>query len=73
MLVLTREPSQEIVVEHAGELLRLVVTTCRRGRVRLGFEGPRSFEVHRSEVYSAIAAEVAAAASNEKEPVSAPC
>ena len=52
MLVLSRKESEVIVVRHRGELLRILVVEIRDNhKARLGFEGPKSFEVDREEVY----------------------
>ena len=52
MLVLGRDVGQELVIDHKGE--RLVVVVIESGRwnrhVRLGFSGPHSFVIHRVEL-----------------------
>lgn len=43
MLVLDISDELPIVIEHEGETLVLTVRKDRRGHVKLGFKGPRSF------------------------------
>lgn len=59
MLVITRKPEQSIVI--AGEVEVIVLGITKDG-VRLGIKAPRSVQVHRREVFEAIAAENRAAA-----------
>ena len=47
MLVLTRKIGEMIRI---GEEIELVVVDVSRGRVKLGFAGPRSIRVRRSEL-----------------------
>lgn len=60
MLVLSRRIEEIIEVEHCGE--KLVITICDvqklrdDHKVRIGFHGPKSFHVLRSEVADAIRA-----------------
>ena len=58
MLVITRKPEQSIVI--AGEIEVIVLGISKEG-VRLGIKAPRSVQVHRREVFEAIAAENRAA------------
>jgi carbon storage regulator len=58
MLVITRKPEQSIVI--AGEIEVIVLGITKDG-VRLGIKAPRSVQVHRREVFDAIAAENLAA------------
>ena len=58
MLVITRKPEQSIVI--AGEIEITVLGITKDG-VRLGIKAPRSVQVHRREVFDAIAAENQAA------------
>lgn len=50
MLVLTRLLGQVVEIEHAGETIRVMVTSIVDGRVRLGFDGSQSFRVLRQEI-----------------------
>ncbi len=59
MLVITRKPEQSIVI--GGEVEVIVLGVSKDG-VRLGIKAPRSVQVHRREVFEAIAAENRAAA-----------
>lgn len=54
MLVITRKPEQSIVI--GGEVEVIVLGISKDG-VRLGIKAPRSVQVHRREVFEAIAAE----------------
>lgn len=60
MLVITRKPEQSIVI--GGEVEVIVLGISKDG-VRLGIKAPRSVQVHRREVFEAIADENRAAAS----------
>ena len=59
MLVITRKQEQSIII--GGEVEVIVLCISREG-VRLGIKAPRSVQVHRREVFEAIAAESRAAA-----------
>lgn len=59
MLVITRKQEQSIVI--GGEVEVIVLGISKDG-VRLGIKAPRSVQVHRREVFEAIAAENRAAA-----------
>jgi carbon storage regulator len=59
MLVITRKAEQSIII--AGEVEVIVLGISKDG-VRLGIKAPRSVQVHRREVFEAIAAENRAAA-----------
>lgn len=56
MLVLTRKTGQAIVID--GDI-RVVITACGDGRVKIGVEAPAHIKVDRSEVAARIAAEEA--------------
>jgi carbon storage regulator len=58
MLVITRKPDQSIVIGGEVEVIILGIT---KDGVRLGIKAPRSVQVHRREVFEAIAAENVAA------------
>ncbi len=58
MLVITRKPDQSIVI--GGEIEVIILGITKDG-VRLGIKAPRSVQVHRREVFEAIAAENLAA------------
>jgi carbon storage regulator len=58
MLVITRKPEQSIVIGGEVEVIVLGIT---KDGVRLGIKAPRSVQVHRREVFEAIAAENKAA------------
>jgi carbon storage regulator len=58
MLVITRKPDQSIVI---GGDVEVVVLGITKDGVRLGITAPRNVQVHRREVFEAIAAENRAA------------
>lgn len=58
MLVITRKLEQSIVI---GGEVEVVVLGITKDGVRLGINAPRSVQVHRREVFEAIAAENRAA------------
>jgi sRNA-binding carbon storage regulator CsrA len=49
MLVVSRKKGQEVFITHAGERLRVVLIEASDSQVRLGFEGPISFEILRDD------------------------
>lgn len=55
MLVLTRRINERIVIN--GELVITVLDVGRNGQVRLGFDGPRHFQIYRHELLLEIQAE----------------
>jgi carbon storage regulator len=59
MLVITRKQEQSIVIGGEVEVIVLGIT---KDGVRLGIKAPREVQVHRREVFEAIAAENRAAA-----------
>jgi carbon storage regulator len=54
MLVLTRKTGQQIIIDGN---IRITVTSCGDGRVKLGIEAPRDVRVDRAEIAERIAAE----------------
>ena len=55
MLVLSRQRNGQIVVlRNKQVVLTLTVADIRGDKVRLGFEAPNDFEIHRYEVYEQI-------------------
>ncbi len=58
MLVITRKQEQSLII--GGEVEVIVLGISKEG-VRLGIKAPRSVQVHRREVFEAIAAENLAA------------
>jgi carbon storage regulator len=55
MLVLSRLKGEEIIITvPGGQQIRVVLVEIRGNKVRLGFEGPREFIIHRAEVQRAI-------------------
>lgn len=62
MLVITRKPDQSIVI--GGEIEVIVLGITKEG-VRLGIKAPRSVQVHRMEVFEAIAEENKAATTTQ--------
>ena len=62
MLVITRKPDQSIVIGGEVEVIVLGIT---KDGVRLGIKAPRTVQVHRREVFEAIAAENRAATASK--------
>lgn len=56
MLVLQRHREEWIVITDkvTGERIELVVVDVRCGKVRLGFEASKRFEIHRLEVQESV-------------------
>jgi carbon storage regulator len=59
MLVITRKTDQSIMI---GSDVEVVVLGITKDGVRLGIKAPKSVQVHRHEVFEAIAAQNRAAA-----------
>ena len=51
MLVLSRSPRDSTYIEHAGEVLKVVVVSVSDGKARLGFDGPQSFAIARHDAH----------------------
>lgn len=51
MLVLSRQRDEAVLI---GDDVRVKIVDIRGDKVRLGFEAPRSVEIHREEVYNRI-------------------
>ena len=56
MLVLTRKTGESIIIDGN---IRITVTSCGDGRVKIGVEAPRDVRVDRAEVAARIASEEA--------------
>jgi carbon storage regulator CsrA len=59
MLVLQRKYNEKINVIHNGETITITVVEIAKNSVRLGFAGPRTFDVEREEVTNALKEEAA--------------
>ena len=62
MLVITRKPEQSLII---GGEVEVIVLGIGKDGVRLGIKAPREVQVHRREVFEAIAAENRAAAATK--------
>ncbi|MGQ9575035.1 MAG: carbon storage regulator [Thermoguttaceae bacterium] len=51
MLVLSRRRGQRVII---GQQITITIVDLSRGRVKLGFEGPREIAIHREEVRQRI-------------------
>jgi carbon storage regulator len=58
MLVLTRRPGEQIVIDNN---IRLTIVSVGPGRVKIGIEAPPSVRIDRSEIHDKIQKEVATA------------
>ncbi|MBF0286389.1 MAG: carbon storage regulator CsrA [SAR324 cluster bacterium] len=65
MLILTRKPGESITI---GDDIKIQVIEIKGKQVRLGIDAPKSYVIHREEVYIRIQDENKRAA--EKSPVS---
>lgn len=55
MLVLSRFPSERVfIITPDGTQLIIQAVEYRQGRMKLGFEAPKGYVVHREEVLRAI-------------------
>ena len=59
MLVLTRRPSEQIIIDNN---IRLTVVSVGPGRVKIGIEAPPHVRIDRSEIHARIQQEVVGAA-----------
>ncbi len=66
MLVITRKPDQSVMI---GTDVEVVVLGITKEGVRLGIRAPKSVQVHRREVFEAIAEENRAALAATRTPV----
>lgn len=53
MLVLSRKPDESIIVRHHGETLIVTLINVRGDKAKLGFSGPKSFDIRRDDVKDA--------------------
>lgn len=63
MLVLSRKRGDSVAVgepENAGRTVKVTVLEIRQSQVKLGFEAPSDFPVHRWEVWERIQSELEA-------------
>ncbi len=51
MLVLGRNLNERVIVQFGGQLITILVTDVRDGRVRLGFTAPEGVVIDREEIY----------------------
>lgn len=54
MLILTRKPSEAIMIGHD---IQVIVLGVKGNHVRIGIKAPKSLSVHRDEIYERIQAE----------------
>jgi len=69
MLVLSRHTEESIVIGDGDSQVTVTVVQIQGDKVRLGIEAPKNIPIHRSEVYEAIKAELAAKSGESNEPV----
>lgn len=50
MLVLSRNNREIVQIEHAGEMVEILIQQVRGNKVRLGFIGPKTFNIRRKEL-----------------------
>lgn len=66
MLVITRKPDQSVIIDGRIEVTVLGIT---KDGVRLGIQAPREVQVHRREVFEAIAEANRAASLQGQRPI----
>ena len=54
MLVLTREPDEEVYIYTPDGLVKVMIVAVRHNKARIGFTAPPQYAVHRREVAEAI-------------------
>ena len=60
MLILSRRPNETIIIVCPnGDRITVMNTEVRGDKARLGFDAPRDYVIHRSEVLDAIEAQQA--------------
>lgn len=57
MLVLTRKPQQQIVIDHHGQKIVVTVVAVDGNKVRLGVDAPKSVRIDRLEIHDKRMAE----------------
>lgn len=55
MLILTRRPSERLIIDLETKKVEVIVLGVRGNQVRLGIIAPRDIPVHREEVQQRIA------------------
>ncbi|WP_353243098.1 carbon storage regulator CsrA [Providencia sp.] len=63
MLILTRKPSETLVV---GDDIKITILGVKGTQVRIGIEAPKDVGVHRQEIYNAIQEEIKNATASNK-------
>lgn len=66
MLVITRKPDQSLIIDGRIEV---TVLSISKDGVRLGIKAPREVQIHRREVFEAIAEVNRAASAQGRQPV----
>jgi carbon storage regulator len=69
MLVLSRRKEESLVIGDGDSQVTVTVISVSGDKVRLGIEAPNNIPIHRTEVYEAIKAELAAKSGDSNEPV----
>lgn len=49
MLVLSRKPDESVIVRHNGETLIVTLVNVRGDKAKIGFSGPKSFDIRRDD------------------------
>lgn len=49
MLALSRRNGESIIIEHGGEIIKFTIMGA--AKVRIAFDAPKSFRIHREEVF----------------------
>lgn len=63
MLILTRKPSETLVI---GDDIKITILGVKGTQVRVGIEAPKDVGVHRQEIYNAIQEEIKNATASNK-------
>ncbi|EMA4781912.1 carbon storage regulator CsrA [Providencia rettgeri] len=63
MLILTRKPSETLVI---GDDIKITILGVKGTQVRIGIEAPKDVGVHRQEIYNAIQEEIKNATASNK-------
>lgn len=50
MLILTRQNDERVFIDMPSGRISVTIVEIRGSQVRLGFEAPREFEIHRDDI-----------------------
>jgi len=60
MLILSRKKNETVIITVGDQRIRVTLVAIRGDKVRLGFDGPKTVTIHRTEIQERVDAESAA-------------